>query len=361
MTVPILPSRTLMGIYRDDRLERASTFWTQAGGFDRRSLQSTRESIIFEKVDAAPRALAPFVLPTNTGKPVFKRTGSDAKLLKPAYIKPRDAVVPQEQFNRRPGDLYTDTPRTPQQNRDQEIVDIVERHKQVIDRRKEWMCAQVMIWGQVTVEYQDGPSVTISYDRDASLTHIKTTDLWTTSYDIVGDLQEWRDRGVRARFGGQYTRLIVGTEVWPVMRRNEEFMKLMDMNIKNSDVSLKRSLIPTVGPQGEVAVFVGVIENLEVWVYNDFYEDNDGNQVPFMNPRDIVMTTSDVGGVMGYGAILDHDADLQAVEVFPKMWRQEDPSAINIMHQCSPLPIQPYPNRTFHARVVEEDSNSAGS
>lgn len=361
MTVEILPTRTLLGIYRDDRLEAPSTFWTQAGGFDRNQIQSTRRDIIWEKVDRRKRALAPFVLPTNTGRPVFKRQGSEAKLIRPAYIKPRDAVVPQEQFNRRPGDLYNDVPRTPQQNRDAEVVEIVEQHRTTIDRRIEWMCARAVIDAQVTIEYEDGPTETISYDRDANLTHIKTVDLWTTAYDIVGDLQEYRDRGTRARFGGTHSRLIVGREVWPVMRRNEEFMKLMDVNIRNGDVSLRRSLIPTVGPQGEVAVFVGMIENLEVWVYHDFYEDNAGNEVAFMNPRDIVLTTRDVGGVLGYGAILDHAANLQAIPVFPKMWESQDPSGLNILTQSAPIPLMPFANRTFHARVVEEDSNSAGS
>lgn len=361
MTVEILPSRTLLGIYRDDRLEAPSTFWLEAGGFQRRSIQSTMHAIIWEKLQSRKRGLAPFILPTNTGRPVFKRQGSDAKLIRPAYMKPRDAVVPQEQFNRRPGDLYTDVPRTPQQNRDAEVVEILEQHRTVIDRRKEWMAARTVIDGQVTIEYLDGPTETINWDRDSNLTHIKTTDLWTTSYDIVGDLQEYRDRGTRARFGGTHTRLIVGREVWPVMRRNEEFMKLMDLNLRNGDVSLRRSLIPTVGPQGDLAVFVGMIENLEVWVYHDFYEDDDGNEVPFMNPRDIVLLTGDPGGVMGYGAILDHDANLQALEIFIKMWMDNDPSGVNILTQCNAITLMPTPNRTFHARVVEEDSNSAGS
>ena len=362
MAITILPSRTLLGIYRDDRLAVPQTFWRELGGFNRRTVQSTREEIIFEKIDVPGRELAPFVLPTNTGRPIYKRRGSTARSFKPAYIKPRDAVVPQEQFSRRPGDLFTDVPRTPQANRDAEIVDIAQRHRTAIERRWEWLCAQAVIHGQVTIEYEDGPTATVNYDRDPSLTVIKTTDLWTSSYDITGDLQRFKDRMAKAPFGAQAVNLVVGVEVWPVMQQNEGLLKRMDLNVRNSEVNLRRGLIPTVGAPESPASFVGTIDGLlNVWVYSDFYEDDAGNQVDFMNPRDIVMTAGDPGGVMAFGAIMDHDADLQALPVFPKMWKNEDPSAIYVMHQSAPLPVMPFANRTFHARVVDEDSNSAGS
>lgn len=362
MAITILPSRTLLGVYRDERLETPSKFWWDLGGFGRRTVQSTREEIVFEKLPVPNREVAPFVLPTNTGRPIYKRRGSTAKSFKPAYIKPKDAVVPQEQFQRRPGNLFDDVPKTPQQNRDAEIVDIVAKHKSAIDRRWEWMCAQAMIYSQVQIDYEDGPSVTVDYGRDSNLTVVKTTDLWTSSYDITGDLQVFKDRMAKAAFGGQAVNLVVGREVWPVMQDNEGLQKRMDLNVRNSEVNLKRGLIPTVGAPESPAVFVGTIDGLlNVWVYSDFYEDDSGNQVDFMNPRDIVLTAGDPGGIMCFGAILDHDADLQAQAVFPKMWKNEDPSAIYVMHQSAPLPVMPFPNRTLHARVVEEDSNSAGS
>lgn len=362
MAITILPSRTLLGVYRDPRLETPSKFWWDLGGFGRRTVQSTREEIVLEKLPNFTREIAPFVLPTNTGRPIYKRRGSEARSFRPAYIKPKDPVVPQEQFARRPGDLFTDVPKTPQQNRDAEIVDIVAKHKDAIERRYEWMCAQAMIYSQVTAEYEEGPSVTLSFGRDSNLTVIKTTDLWTDTYDITGDLQNFKDRMAKATLGGTAVNLVVGREVWPVMQSNQGLEKRMDTNIKNSDVNLKRGLIPTVGAPESPAQFVGTIDGLlNVWVYDDFYQDNAGNQVPYMNPRDIVLTAGDPGGVFAFGAILDHDADLQAIDIFPKMWRQEDPSAIFVMHQSAPMAYMPTPNKTLHARVVTEDSNSAGS
>ena len=74
-----------------------------------------------------------------------------------------------------------------------------------------------------------------------------------------------------------------------------------------------------------------------------------------MDPRDILLTTSGVTGVVAHGAILDDEAlmaGLSSIDVFPKMWSEKDPGATYLMHQSAPLPIPLYPNRTFRARVL---------
>jgi len=358
MSLTVLPPRVLLGVYRDERLASPSNFWRNIGGFSANTFQSTSPNIIFEQIDS-DRKVAPFVLPTNTGRPTYKRRGSEAKSFSPAYIKPRDPVVPSEQFTRRPGNLFDDTPRSPQQNWDAEVADILKHHRSIIERRWELMCAQAMIYAKVRVDYEDGPSVIVDFDRDADLTEIKTTNFWDESHDIFRDLQEYSDRMANAKFGGLAATLIVGREVWPRMQKNQGLLEHMDTTMKNGQVDMVRGLIPSTTPDSPFVV-VGRIGTLTIVLYNDFYEDDAGNQVDFMNPRDIVLTSANVGGVMAFGAILDAKAGLQALPVFPKMWEQEDPSALNIMTQSAPLPILTHPNRTFHARVVEEDSNSGG-
>ena len=46
------------------------------------------------------------------------------------------------------------------------------------------------------------------------------------------------------------------------------------------------------------------------------------------------------------------DADLQALDIFPKMWKNPDPSVIYLMSQSAPLMIPSRPNCTLRARVV---------
>lgn len=354
----ILNPRELLGVYRDDRFASPSNYWRNLGGFNANTFRSTRPDITFEKIDSE-RKIAPFVQPTTTGKPTYKRRGSIAKTFTPAYIKPRDAVVPGEMFTRRPGNLFDDQPKTPQENWDAEVAAVLAFHRSIIDRRWELMAAQAMIYGKVQVDYEDGPSVVVDYARDDDLTEIKTTNFWDENHDIERDLQEYLDRMANAKFGGIGATLTVGREVWPVMQRNEGLMEHMDTTLRGENATIKRGLIPSITPDSPFQV-VGTIGSLTVVLYNDFYEDANDNQVDFMNPRDIVLSAANPGGVMAFGAINDADAGLQALPVFSKMWKQEDPSGVNIMTQSAPLPIAVNPNRTFHARVVEEDSNSGG-
>lgn len=356
MSLTILSPRALLGVYRDERLKKVNNYWRALGGFDRNIFQSDRQAIIFEKIDA-DRKVAPFVLPTNTGRPTYRRRGSEAQSFTPAYIKPRDPVVPSEQFTRRPGNLFDDTPRTPAQNWDDEVAAILEHHRTIIERRWELMAAQAMIYAKVDVQYEDGPSVTVDYARDPLLSDIKVSGFWDASTDIPEALQEYVDAMATAKFGGIGAVVTVGRNVWRVMRKNQSLLELMDTQIKNSDVDLPRGIIPT--PTADSPwVRLGRVGTLEIVLYNDFYEDNAGNQVDFLNPNDLVITARNVDGVMAFGAILDAKAGLRPQAVFPKMWENEDPSALNIMTQSAPLPIQVNPNRTFHARVTDGDSNT---
>lgn len=357
MSLEVLSPRALLGVYRDQRMETVTNYWRQLGGFDRNTFNSVAQDIIFEKI-VGHREVAQFGLPQNPGRPSYKRRGSTAKSFSPAYIKPRDPVVPSEQFGRRPGNLFDDTPRTPAQNWDQEVADILKHHRTIIERRWEIMCAQAVIYGKVLVEYPDGPTVEVDFGRDSALSDIKVSGFWDENTDVVAGFQEYIDAMANAEFGGRGSVVTMGREVWRVLRKNQGLLELMDTQIRGGEGNaIARSLIASLTPDSPYTV-VGQLPGLTLVLYDDFYEANDGSQVDIMNPRDIVITAPNYDGVMAFGAILDAKAGLAAQAVFPKMWESEDPSALNIMTQSAPLPIVVNPNRSFHARVVQEDSNS---
>jgi hypothetical protein len=127
---------------------------------------------------------------------------------------------------------------------------------------------------------------------------------------------------------------------------------MMDTRYRGSpDLTLNRGIVRRETEQP--ATFVGTIgAGIEAYVYNGTFQNDDGTLAPIMDPRDIVLSAPGVEGVKAFGAILDEDADLQATDIFPKMWSQKDPSARFIMSQSAPLMIPVNPNRTFRARVV---------
>jgi len=356
MSLEVLTPRALLGVFRDQRMETVTNYWRNLGGFSANTFQSTVQDIIFEKI-VGNREVAQFGLPQNPGRPSYKRRGSTAKSFAPAYIKPRDPVIPGEQFTRRPGELYDDTPRTPQQNWDASVATILQHQRTIIERRWEIMASQAMIYAKVLVEYPDLQTFEIDFGRDTALTDIKVSGFWDENTDIPAAFQEYLDAMANADFGGRGSVATIGREVWGVMRKNESLLELMDTTMRGGEGnSIARSLIASRTPDAPWTV-VGALPNLTFVLYEDFYEDNTGAQVDIMNPRDLVISTPDVGGVMAFGAILEAE-NLVAQPVFTKMWKSEDPSSLNIMSQSAPLPIAVNPNRTFHARPVIEDSNS---
>ena len=91
---------------------------------------------------------------------------------------------------------------------------------------------------------------------------------------------------------------------------------------------------------------------LRLWTYSNFYEVTlGGTRVGYIDTYDVI----GVGNPMGkqaFGAIMDADAGLASLRMFPKMWKQEDPSATFIMAQSAPLMVPVNPNASLRARVV---------
>ncbi len=91
---------------------------------------------------------------------------------------------------------------------------------------------------------------------------------------------------------------------------------------------------------------------LEVYTYNEQYEDENDVTQSIMNTYSVVGTGNNLRGVRCYGAIRDKRAGLQALPLFPKMWDQEDPSATFVMTQSAPLMVPVNINNSFVATVL---------
>lgn len=344
---PLYTTRDLYAVMYDRRLAQPTTYWLDLCFPN--SHMSTREEIVFEKLGTT-RKVAPFVLPTNVGQPSYKRDSSTAKMFRPAYIKPKDRVNPSEMLSRQPGDLYSLTPRTPAQNFDAEVVKITQFHRDTIWRRWEWMAARSILDGAVTVDYADHPAMTVDFGRAAGHTVTLTGGArWGQGgVSIIDNLQTWMDTMQVADFGGVANRLTMGTGAWAIFRKDAEVKEQLDTRYRGTEANVKTGLL-----MPEPVRWVGNLGgNLDVYVYNDTYQKDDGSHVAFMDSRDVVLTAPGVEGVKAFGAIADAKAGLQPIDIFPKMWDDEDPSGRYIMSQSAPLMIPVNPNCTFKARVI---------
>lgn len=346
MTIPVTlhDTRTLLGVMRD--LRPVSSYWLDLCFPNQ--INSDKETIDFEKV-TDKRKLAPFVAPTAQGRPIYDKA-SAVQTFKPAYVKPKDAVSPTRMLKKQPGELAVMTEVSAGARMNAILADIAQDHIDAIRRRWEWQAAEAIIKGEVTIEDEDSPTRTVIFGRDPG--HDVTLvgpALWSAgTADIIGDIEAWRTTVRQAKFGGPTDRLTVTPDVWDVMRKNPDLLKQLDTQIRGT-----QGMFITGVREGEDVEFVGRLSNsLDVYVYNDYYEDSDGNVVNFMEPGQVVLTGRQVNGVRAFGAILDADAGLVPMEVFPKMYKENDPSAVFMMTQSSPLMIPVNPNNTLRATVL---------
>lgn len=313
-------------------------------------LESTDEYIDLEKIPNVGRKLAPFVAPMAQGRPIFEE-GSRVARFKPAYSKTLDPVTPTRVMTKRPGSLLTPTTDNPAARYDAIKADILAYQRTAADRLHEWLAAKAVIEGKVTITSDDSPTRVVDFGRAAGHDIVLGAgSRWgDAGVSIFDNIESWMATMADADFGGTPTRLTIGTQVWPIMRKDPEIKDLMDLRFKNSDVDIVRGILAP----GEVR-YVGTLSTggLEVYVYNDWFHDK-GVRTPFMSPKDIVLTGPNVNGYQCFGAIQDVNARFQAIPIYPRNFiNQGDPAIEHILTQTAPLMVPVNPNATFRARVI---------
>jgi len=348
----IFTTRTLLGAYYDKDVSVApSNYWLSLCfpgqiNFDTEYVDFTRIS--------DQRKLAPLVLPTLQGKPVYS-AAEERIQLKPAYVKPKDAVSASRVIKKVAGmgELHQGSNMTPAARYNLLVADILRQHRIAIERRWEWLAAEAILYGQVTLVDEAYPTTIVNFQRAGGHTvTLGAAARWGDSgVSILNNVESWRTTMRRAAFGGVSNRMTVGAAVWEVMRQDSEIREMLKADsyrANSGGVDLNLGM-----REGLDVEFVGRLSGtLEVFVYSDYYQLADGTVTPFMDPRDIVLTSPSVEGVRCFGAIQDTKAGMQSLEVFPKMWDAEDPSATFIMTQSAPLMVPINPNATFRARVI---------
>lgn len=359
MALELWNSGELYSLLRDERLDPIPSYFLDT--YFTESYYSDDEKIRFAKLPNASRVLAPFVLPTEQGKPIFKRKGEAISDITPPYIKPKDAVRAEDAMNVLPSEVYRNGNTRPslQQRFDNRVIEVVNFHRRAIQTQKAWMAARGFIDGKVQINYErdqgaSSPNVLLDFGRAPGHTVTLSGDYWDDpASPIMTMLETWMNTMYLAEQGGSAFQLLVGAAVAPYISKNNQVKDLLDTRYRGGDnVSIDRGIMRTVQPYKRIGQLDA---SLEVATYRDQVENANGAMVDIFDPRDILLIAPGATGVQAHGAILDDEAiaaGLSAVDIFPKMWRDKDPGATFIMHQSAPLPIPLYPNRTFKARVL---------
>ena len=341
MEFDILETSELVGVI--ENLPTVPSYWLDL--CFPRAYASQSEYIDFDLVDKAKR-LAPFVAPNVQGKPVLGRR-REMRRFKPAYIKMKDPVDPNRLLERRAGEPFGGS-LTPQQRADAIIADILRDHGDMLDLREEWMAAMAIQNGQVTVVGEDYPEVTVGFGRNVNHTKVLTgTARWgqAATATPINDIASWNSE-MLTNSGRKGVRLTMGVNASKAFFATDQLAKALETR-RGSLTKLE-----TFSVAGDNIIDHGELEGgIRLVTYNEFYEDNMGNQIPLLDP-DAVILTGNVQGIRAYGAIQDFDAAWKSLRRFSKMFKQDDPSGLYVLDQSAPLPIPAYVNATMKVDVM---------
>lgn len=338
---------TLLEVSR--HIRTVTPFWLS---FFTRQINFETEEIFFDKVDRDYRKLAPLVVPNVQGKPMGLG-GYESLSFKPAYVKPKHIVDPNMVIERQPGEALGSGSMSHEQRRRAVIAEILRLHDTMLTNRNEWLAARALVDASVTLSSDDYPTTTVNFQRHASLTYTLTGGArWN---QVTGDpLANIKDARINAnnRSGAVIRRVVFGGNAWELFTTRVNIKDIMDRNYGGYNANIQRAA-DGFENQEYMGTFGGVFGGgqIDLWVDRSKFVDEAGAEQFFLQ-QDTVVGFSDVEGVRCFGAIKDFRAGLRALERFPKMWEQEDPSVEYLMTQSAPLMVPKRPNASFKIVTV---------
>lgn len=361
MTINLWDSRDLYMLREDLRLDPIPDYFQRR--FFSADFFSADETIKFADLPVPHRKLAPFVMPTSQGKPIFERKGEKMNAFQPAYIKVKDAVRVVESRNVLPSQIFREGGGLPslQERFDMRVAEVAAFHIRAINMQKAWMSARAFIDAEVTVSYHadqgaEHPEVTIQYGRAASLEETATATDWNDpDFSIINLLTAQSNVQYKAQYGGRPTELILGADMINGFTENKEIKELLNTQYRGSEDTVIRRGINGVNEPMTFLGRIGGTAGLDVYTYKDTVEAPNGTPVDIMSPSQALLIAPGAGGVMAHGAIYDIDAfeggNISA-DIFPKMFKENDPGDMYVMHQSAPLPVNVYPNRVSRLKLL---------
>lgn len=298
------------------------------------------EEIMLDKIGTS-LTLAPFVSPMSSGK-ARKEKGYRTMVFTPAYLKPKEAVTPNRVMKRLPGEALGGT-LSPDNRRLRIIADILLANSGEIDRRQEWMAAQALLTGTVTVEGDDYPAQLVDYGRNASLTKTLVGGArWgEAGVSPVDDLESWS-----AEAESPITRVVMDPLAWNLFRDDPKLEKLLDTR-RGSQSQME--LGPDNGKHFSYKGRVG--SDMEIWVYSGVYDNDQGVKTKYLPDYSVIFGSPAVEGTRAFGAIMSPSAGYMSMEEYPRHFILPDPEVELVETQSAPLIILGRPDAVGAATV----------
>lgn len=319
------------------------------------NIQMSTTKYVAIDIDVGKRRMSPFVSPLVEGRLVEQRA-RQTNLYAPPYIKDKRAPDLQKPVMRQIGERIGGGQVTGAEREMANINFEMSDQVDMIDRRLEWMAASALAYGTVTVSGDGFPTEVIDFGRDPSLTLALTgAKQWgvVANFDKNGfdpipqkSIERWQQRILRLS-GAQATDIVFTTSAWECFLNGSAMQGAIKFPALNSAGN-------TINPGAQIApgaVYKGRWGSYDLWVYNEWYVDEDDVEQPMLEDGTVLMCGPDLMGLRAFGLIIDPAHNYQALPYAPKTWLKEDPGQRMMMMQSSPLVIPSRVNASLAATV----------
>jgi hypothetical protein len=298
-------------------------------------------------VDTGLRRLAPFVSPLVEGKMVESRQFQTG-IFRPAYIKDKRVPDLTRPVRRQIGERLLGAGTSGQDRFEANLAYELNDQVEMITRRLEWMAAQVLMKGSVTIEGDGFPAQVVNFGRAPQLT-----------VSLTGSAA-WGQPGVSpSQFLTTWALAVQqasGAMVQDVILTPSPYFALSaDLRVINA-IWAPRSGESIVDyglytPNG--AQLVGQYGQFRLWLHSEFFVDPvDGIEKPLLPDGTVLLVSREMNGVRAFGQIMDPKFSYGPMAYAPKIWYQEDPAQTVMLMQSAPIVIPSRVNAALAATVM---------
>ena len=285
-----------------------------------------------------------------------KNRGFETKYYTPPVVSEEKVTTASDILHRSPGENPINTGRTPQQRALEKLREDYKELDQMVSRREEVMCMQLLTTGKIDVYGKDvHEQIDFGFTNKTALAG---TARWGQSgADILGNINTWCRTVQRTGFV-KPGMMVVADGVADVLMADANIQKLLD--IKDYDIA---RIAPKELP-GNVA-YIGTIQRwgLDIYSYNETYVDD------WTTPgTDVTKEYMPAGGVLllpernpgmciDYGRLVEADErnnrfiTIDAARSFTS-WMEKKPARRFVCVDSRPLPVPREINAWYFASVL---------
>lgn len=310
------------------------------------TILSEQEEVFFDKI-ADDIRIAPLVSPVVQGR-VVEDQAFRTEYIIPAYTKFKYPLRPRDLIRRTAGERIGGE-LSQAQRKAAIVAQRLAQGRAMWQRRLEFMASEVLRTGQLTVTGEGFGTRVLNYGRAAGLTVTLTlTARWSDAgSNPLLDLETWSRTAQQTEGGGPLVRYVMDPAAFNLFKAR--ITARDELSMLNTEIRGNASAL-NLGPLADKVTYAGRVGSFEIWVYQDWYENEAGVQTAFM-PANTVIGVGNAIGTKLFGAIQDFD-NLAATDFHAKTFVEDDPSVEYLLCQSAPILACGRINATFCATVA---------